>query len=115
MISGTCTSEHTSGRVSLTLGRSRMAKNTSGGFTLVELLTVIAIISILTGVAISSFSAVGARNFTSQASQMSDILARAREYAVANNTYTWVSFYTNAAAGNQPATVYVAIMASNDG
>jgi prepilin-type N-terminal cleavage/methylation domain-containing protein len=84
------------------------------GFTLIELLTVIAIISILAGVAVSGFSSVGARNFSTQSLQISDTLERAREYAVANNTYTWVTFYASTATPSQPV-VYVATVVSVNG
>jgi prepilin-type N-terminal cleavage/methylation domain-containing protein len=86
-----------------------------GGFTLFEMLTVIVIISILAGALFSGISAVSGSNFAAQSSRMSDVLERAREYAVANSTYTWVAFYSVPASGSQPGTVYLATVASADG
>lgn len=85
------------------------------GFTLVELLTVLAIISILVGTTFSAFSTVTSRSFASQSAQMADLLERAREYAVANDTYTWAAFYTTSATTAQPAQVYLALVVSVDG
>jgi len=90
-------------------------KKSRQGFTLIELLTVIGIISILAGVAVSGFSSIGARNFSTQSLKISDMLEKARQYAVANNTYTWAAFYTSPATATQPAQVYVALVASVDG
>jgi prepilin-type N-terminal cleavage/methylation domain-containing protein len=95
---------------------SRHGKVKNAGFSLVELLAVIAIIALLTagtGQAISALISSGGAN--QNISQLSGILEQAREYAVSQNTYVWVTFYSPAAATNGVKQVSVAVVASTDG
>jgi len=85
------------------------------GFSLVELLVVIAIVALIAvagGPAISTLASSG--NANQSISQLSGILEEAREYAVAQNTYVWVTFYA-ATASNGSKQVSVAVIASLDG
>ncbi len=94
---------------------SPQGKVNRAGFSLVELLTVIAIIALLTagtGQAISALISSGGAN--QNISQLSGILEQAREYAVSQNTYVWVTFYPGVAS-NGVKQVSVAVVASTDG
>ena len=90
-------------------------------FTLVELLVVLAIVVILGALSFKSFSGILSGGFNQVVSDMSQALAQARAYAMANNTYVYVGFdEVNAAdTSTTPATgtglVVVAIAASADG
>ncbi len=92
-------------------------------FSLVELLTVIAIIAILVGLAVSSIPAIkGSGDIDQVASTVAGALEEARAYAMANDTYTWVGFFeedgsvnpTNPPAAGQ-GRVLVAVVASATG
>jgi prepilin-type N-terminal cleavage/methylation domain-containing protein len=85
------------------------------GFSLIELLTVITITIILTSLCIPELSGlVRASRIDEAVTNCTSALERARQYAVANNTYTWVAFYqdTTDPTGNK---VYLATLASTDG
>ncbi len=88
----------------------------SKGFTLVELLAVLAIMGLLAAVAMPSFTAmvVNAPKIDQAMASCGSALEQARQYAVANNTYTWVAFYqdTSDATGSK---IYTAVLASTDG
>jgi prepilin-type N-terminal cleavage/methylation domain-containing protein len=71
-----------------------------GGFTLVELLTVIGIIVILAALAVPSFvSLVGSGNLKSNTTEMSDVLEEAYSAALSRNTYIWVGFSQSTSNG----------------
>jgi prepilin-type N-terminal cleavage/methylation domain-containing protein len=81
------------------------SKHRTVGFTLVELLSVLAIISVLTAVAIPAFTSVKDADSVSNASYaVSGVLQRARAYAAAHNTYVWVGFYEESANASSPTT-----------
>jgi prepilin-type N-terminal cleavage/methylation domain-containing protein len=91
-------------------------RSTLSGFTLVELLMVILIITVLAaavGPAMSAIMSSGGAN--QNISKLSEIFEQAREYAVAQNTYVWVTFNPIPATGNTPDKVIVAVVASTDG
>src|SRR5438552_3646819 len=62
-----------------------------GGFTLLELLTVVGLIAILLVLLTPAFTNLkSAGDVTNAADTIKGVLERARNYAMANNTYTWV-------------------------
>ena len=66
--------------------RHKKIWNDNSGFTLVELLVVLAIISILTGMAVLSFSVVGNADVNKAARNYSSILSKARTESMAKGT-----------------------------
>lgn len=87
-------------------------------FTLVELLTVLAIIAIITAIALPSFQVIGARHFDASVNEISGIMEDARAYATAQNTHVWVAFYPiNPASLNDGGgdDLCVVVYASSDG
>jgi type II secretory pathway pseudopilin PulG len=98
----------------------------SGAFTLVELMVVIGVIVLLTSLLAPAFTNLkGAGEITTAAQMITGTLARARTYAIANNTYTWVGFYEEAASSTSASNatppytgkgrVLLAIVGSLDG
>lgn len=95
-------------------------------FTLIELLVVIGIIAILMVLVVPAFTNLkGSGDITNAAENIAGVLAQARTYSIANNTYTWVGFYEEA-AGSLTATnatppypgkgrLVLAIVAAKDG
>jgi prepilin-type N-terminal cleavage/methylation domain-containing protein len=91
------------------------------GFSLVEMLMVLAITGILSSLIMASFSSIIGGSFDQTISDMSETMEQARSYAMANNTYVYVgiqevdasSTATPAAAGN--GLIAVAVVASKDG
>lgn len=84
-------------------------------FTLTELLVVIAIMAMLTALSVpvaSSLRSGGGVNQTLQG--LSGLLEQAREYAIAQDTYVWVTFYSTTDSDNVPQ-VWAAAVASTDG
>jgi prepilin-type N-terminal cleavage/methylation domain-containing protein len=84
------------------------------GFTLIEILVVLAISAVLTALIIPNLPGIlGAQNVTSEAYDLSDLLGRARSYALANNTYVWVGFFEE--DGTQPSQVPAVSGTGRDG
>jgi prepilin-type N-terminal cleavage/methylation domain-containing protein len=92
-------------------------------FTLVELVVVIAIIALLTGLLVPVFTNLkGANDLTSAAFTLKGVLEQARTYARTNNTYVWVGFYEengSIPSANPPVTgsgrVVLSSVAARDG
>lgn len=73
------------------------------GFTLLELLVVIAIIAILFVLVMPAFTSLKkSDDITGAAFTMTGVLEQARQYAAANNTYTYVGFYEESPAAQSP-------------
>ena len=67
-------------------------------FTLIELMVVIGIVVLLTVLAVPAFTNLkSSGDLTKVADMIAGTLAQARTHAMANNTYTWVGFYEEAA------------------
>ncbi len=81
-------------------------KSPRAAFTLVELLCVLAIISVLTAVVVPALTTVSdSDNVTNASYTISGQLQRARAYAISHNTYVWVGFYEEAADAPTPTKV----------
>lgn len=81
------------------------------GFSLVETLLAIGILAILSSVSIPALSSFLAGSFTHCLIQVSGALENAQEYAVSNNSYTYVAFTEPDAEGH----VYMAVIGTKDG
>ena len=76
-----------------------------GGFTLIELMVAIGIITVLMVLVVPAITSLkSAGDITTSAETITGMLAQARAYAMANNTYTWVGFYEEAASASVPTT-----------
>ena len=98
----------------------------SGAFTIIELMVVIGVITLLTTLLAPAFTNwKGAGDLTTAAETIAGTLAQARACAMANNTYTWVGFYEEAASSTSASNatppypgkgrLLLAIMRSLDG
>jgi type II secretory pathway pseudopilin PulG len=92
----------------------------------IELMVVIGIIVLLTVLAVPAFTHLkGSGGATMAADTIAGMLAHARTYAMANNTYTWIGFYEEAAGSATPTNatppypgkgrIVLATVASKDG
>ncbi|HSI82562.1 MAG: Tfp pilus assembly protein FimT/FimU [Candidatus Methylacidiphilales bacterium] len=95
------------------------------GFTLVELLSVIAISTVMITMTASFANLRGSGNMTLAAYEVAGMLERARAHATAHNTYVWVGFYEEDAGAVVPTNaqppytgrgrVVISAVASTDG
>ncbi|SDU27641.1 prepilin-type N-terminal cleavage/methylation domain-containing protein [Verrucomicrobium sp. GAS474] len=97
-----------------------MGARRSGGFSLIELLIVVAIIGVMAVVSIQSFSSVGRNQAVGKATgDLVSILEMARSHAMANNSYVYVGFYKPSGADlakrGSGSCVYVSVAATVDG
>jgi len=98
---------------------SPFTSKSSRGFTLLELLTVIATMAILTGLASSAFQSMsGAGSLTKNTSDIAGALEQARAYAMGNNTYVYLGLQeisSQQSSSSGIGRVAVAVVASLDG
>lgn len=96
------------------------------GFTLIELLLVMALIVLVEALAVPAIQSLSENSdMTQSAYRIGGAIESARSYAMANNTYTWVGFYEEAATASAPTAksppytgcgrVLVGIVTSKDG
>jgi prepilin-type N-terminal cleavage/methylation domain-containing protein len=96
-LSGALATElETSGSDQIGFNAKSLQTSRSKAFTLIELLTVMAIIGVLTAITVPALSSIGKAASTNQTiNEISFVLDRARAYAMANDTYVWVGFAQN--------------------
>jgi prepilin-type N-terminal cleavage/methylation domain-containing protein len=98
------------------------SRSSRTGYSLVEILIVLSVASLLSVLVATGLQAVLGSAYSSEVSDLSDILVRARAHAMANNTYVFVGIQevdaSQPGSGVQvPGTgrVGVTVVASNDG
>jgi prepilin-type N-terminal cleavage/methylation domain-containing protein len=94
---------------------NRIRSNRDSGFSLVELLTVVAVMSLLVSLAVPALSSIAMGNQMNQSLiQLSGTLDQARQYAITHNTYVWVALrpHTDEVRGDE---LSVAVLASKTG
>lgn len=99
-----------------------MRKKSRSGFSLVELLVVLSIMGVLSALVSVGFQSILGTGFSSEVSDLSSVLIRARAHAMANNTYVYVGITEVNAATSSSDTqtsgngrLGVIVVATNDG
>ena len=84
------------------------------GFSLIEILVVVAIIALVSGFAVTSISSMGqARGVSEAAFQVAAAVELARAEAIARNSFTWLAIDESTASGSRD--LVLGLMASKDG
>lgn len=85
-------------------------------FSLVELLAVMCVMSILMSLAVPAISSLAKGSQMNQAlTEVSGLMEMARQQAIAQNTYVWVAFNSDAASIGTDDQVRVAVLVSKSG
>lgn len=87
-------------------------RNRADGFTLLEILIVVAIMGILISISVLAFSGPGP-DITRAANSISDILQQARTHAMSSNSYVYVGLAHS--DDSQPGEVLVSVVEARDG
>jgi prepilin-type N-terminal cleavage/methylation domain-containing protein len=95
------------------LPRMKEARLLQQGFSLIELLMVMAIMALLLGSSVMGISSYQGQTFTKQAYDMREILASAKASAMAKNTFVWVGFGPTTSNGQK--SLVVSAFASRNG
>jgi prepilin-type N-terminal cleavage/methylation domain-containing protein len=96
------------------LSRNRYFRSSSRGFSLVELLVVMAVLVVMLSLAGPAMNALkGANDVNQAAADLSGLLEQARAYAMANNTFTYVGIAQT--EKNNTYQVKLAVWASKQG
>ena len=82
-------------------------------FTLVEMLTVMAVVALMMGLAIPAMNIRGGRDLGATVNQLGGVLEQARSYAMAKSTYVYVCFFPGVAS--ELGKIKVVALASADG
>lgn len=106
----------------LSMASTVSGKRSSRGFTLVEMLVVISIVSLLSILVSTGFQSIMGSVEDGQVSDIASTFSRARAYAMANNTYVFVGIQevnaSNPSGGAQTTgigRIALSVMASSDG
>src|ERR1017187_10152356 len=96
-------------RTMLRAGSTVMMKPRKDGFTLIEMLVVLVIIGVLTGITLSAMHNIGRSTALHSASrQIADQINKARNYALVNGTYVYMVVATDqtTSSPNYPFTAF---------
>jgi len=89
-------------------------RNSPLGFSLIEILLVIALIAMITTLAIPAISSIGqARGVSEAGFQFASAIEQARAVAIARQTYVWLGIETNTSSGSRD--LLLGTMYSKDG
>jgi prepilin-type N-terminal cleavage/methylation domain-containing protein len=99
------------------MGNPSLSKNPlTKGFSLVEVLAVLTVICLLVSVTSPALSGLmGSGNTNRAIYGASSVMDLARQYAVSNNTYTWLVLASNPSASGGGSNLYAVILGSKDG